>query len=279
MKRDRRTRPWPQCPIGRARDRPSPTRPRRSRGPPERDRLVARGRRRRVRPSAPRAGRRGRSRPRSSSTRPGTTGRPEGHGAHAGRLRHQERARLRRTCMDVGEGDRLFWLTDLGWLMGPMLITARALPRARPPCCSRARPDYPEPDRLWQLLARAPRHVTRASRRPRCARSCRTAPSWIARPRSLVAPHHRLDGRAVEPRALSLALRARRARARADHQLHRRHRDLRRHPRRAFPIAPIKPCSFTGPIPGMAADVLRRRRRARARAGRRAGRHARRGPA
>ena len=32
-----------------------------------------------------------------------------------------------------------------------------------------------------------------------------------------------------------------------------------------FPIAPIKPCSFAGPIPGMAADVLRRRRPAGAR--------------
>ena len=41
-----------------------------------------------------------------------------------------------------------------------------------------------------------------------------------------------------------------------------------------FPIAPIKPCSFAGPIPGMAAEVLRRRRPSGARAGGRAGRHA-----
>src|SRR5215510_6417173 len=52
----------------------------------------------------------------------GTTGRPKGavltHGGFLIKAAHDFAY-----CHDVGEGDRLFWLTDLGWLMGPMLIT------------------------------------------------------------------------------------------------------------------------------------------------------------
>lgn len=53
----------------------------------------------------------------------GTTGRPKGAVlTHGGFL--LKAASDFAYCHDVGEGDRLFWLTDLGWLMGPMLITA-----------------------------------------------------------------------------------------------------------------------------------------------------------
>ena len=48
-------------------------------------------------------------------------------------------------CMDVGEDDRLFWLTDLGWLMGPMALTAALLPRAHGGRCSRACPTIRSP--------------------------------------------------------------------------------------------------------------------------------------
>jgi hypothetical protein len=85
--------------------------------------------------------------------------------------------------------------------------------------------------------------------------------------RSLGAPHHRLDGRAVEPRALSLAPRACRRRACADHQLHGRHRDLGRHPRvvshRAHQAVLLQRAD-----PGDGGRVLRRGRPAGARRGR-----------
>ncbi len=49
----------------------------------------------------------------------GTTGRPKGavltHGGFMLKTAHDFAY-----CMDVGDDDRLFWLTDLGWLMGPM---------------------------------------------------------------------------------------------------------------------------------------------------------------
>ena len=59
----------------------------------------------------------------------GTTGRPKGavltHGGFAIKTAHDFGF-----VMDLGESDRLFWLTDLGWLMGPMLIAAALAARS-----------------------------------------------------------------------------------------------------------------------------------------------------
>ena len=82
----------------------------------------------------------------------GTTGRPKGavhvHGGFpikgAQDLAH---------CFDLGPGDRLFWFTDLGWMMGPWAITGALLLGAELVLYEGA-PDYPAPDRLWALVAR-----------------------------------------------------------------------------------------------------------------------------
>ena len=82
----------------------------------------------------------------------GTTGRPKGavhvHGGFpvkgAQDLAH---------CFDLGRGDRLFWFTDLGWMMGPWAISGALLLGAELVLYEGA-PDYPSPDRLWALAAR-----------------------------------------------------------------------------------------------------------------------------
>jgi acetyl-CoA synthetase len=82
----------------------------------------------------------------------GTTGRPKGavhvHGGFpikgAQDLAH---------CFDLGRGDRLFWFTDLGWMMGPWAISGALLLGAELVLYEGA-PDYPSPDRLWALVAR-----------------------------------------------------------------------------------------------------------------------------
>ncbi len=82
----------------------------------------------------------------------GTTGRPKGavhvHGGFpikgAQDLAH---------CFDLGPGDRLFWFTDLGWMMGPWAISGALLLGAELVLYEGA-PDYPAPDRLWALIAR-----------------------------------------------------------------------------------------------------------------------------
>jgi len=82
----------------------------------------------------------------------GTSGRPKGavhvHGGFpikgAQDLAH---------CFDLGPGDRLFWFTDLGWMMGPWAISGALLLGAELVLYEGA-PDYPSADRLWALVAR-----------------------------------------------------------------------------------------------------------------------------
>ncbi|RFU64221.1 AMP-binding protein [Bacillus sp. V59.32b] len=80
----------------------------------------------------------------------GTTGKPKGtvH-THAGfPLKAAFDAGI---CMDVKQGDTFFWFTDMGWMMGPFLVFGGLVNGA---CILlyEGTPDYPEPDRLWQLV-------------------------------------------------------------------------------------------------------------------------------
>lgn len=80
----------------------------------------------------------------------GTTGRPKGavH-VHAGfpiKAAHDLAA-----CFDLQADDTLFWLTDLGWMMGPWLICGGLIVGATI-MIFEGTPDYPEPDRLWRLV-------------------------------------------------------------------------------------------------------------------------------
>jgi acetyl-CoA synthetase len=52
---------------------------------------------------------------------------------------------------DVGQGTRIHWLTDIGWMMGPWLIYGATLLGATIVLYDGA-PDYPGPDRLWKLV-------------------------------------------------------------------------------------------------------------------------------
>jgi acetyl-CoA synthetase len=56
-------------------------------------------------------------------------------------------------CFDVRAGDRLLWLTDLGWMMGPWAICG-ALTLGATLVIYEGTPDHPGPDRLWQVAAR-----------------------------------------------------------------------------------------------------------------------------
>lgn len=53
--------------------------------------------------------------------------------------------------MDVKEGDVLFWLTDMGWMMGPFLVYG-ALLNGATLMMYEGSPDFPNPDRLWKLV-------------------------------------------------------------------------------------------------------------------------------
>lgn len=82
----------------------------------------------------------------------GTTGRPKGtvH-SHAGAL--VQIAKEVGYAFDLKPGDRFFWLTDIGWMMGPWMLIGGLFHGATVMLYDGAF-DWPEPDRLWGMLER-----------------------------------------------------------------------------------------------------------------------------
>ena len=124
----------------------------------------------------------------------GTTGRPKGavhvHGGFpikaAQDLAHD---------FDLRPGDRLFWFTDLGWMMGPWAIAGALLLGASLVLYEGA-PDFPGPDRVW-AIADAPRRDPPgplADRHPRAH-----GPRRRARPRPRPVAALRVLGSTGEP--------------------------------------------------------------------------------
>ena len=56
-------------------------------------------------------------------------------------------------CFDVQPDDTLLWVTDLGWMMGPWAIIG-TLTLGATLMLYEGTPDWPEPDRLWSVVAR-----------------------------------------------------------------------------------------------------------------------------
>jgi len=80
----------------------------------------------------------------------GTTGKPKGtvH-THGGAL--AQIAKELRYYFDVKENDVFFWLTDIGWMMGPwMIIGVHTFAGAI--VIYEGAPNYPQPDKLWKLV-------------------------------------------------------------------------------------------------------------------------------
>src|SRR5256886_5998481 len=82
----------------------------------------------------------------------GTTGRPKGtvHG-HAGLP--IKAAQDWALGMDVGAKERVMWVTDMGWVMGPLLVFGSLMLGATAVVYDGA-PDFPEPRRIWSVADR-----------------------------------------------------------------------------------------------------------------------------
>lgn len=82
----------------------------------------------------------------------GTTGRPKGavhvHGGFLVKVAQEVAFQT-----DLRPGERLFWLTDIGWIMGPWEIVGVLAGRGTLVLYDGA-PDHPGPDRLWSLVER-----------------------------------------------------------------------------------------------------------------------------
>src|SRR2546429_550275 len=82
----------------------------------------------------------------------GTTGRPKGavhvHGGFPVKAA-QDLAH----CFDLQSGDLMWWFTDLGWMMGPWLIAGGLILGASVLLYDGA-PDYPDAGRVWSIVER-----------------------------------------------------------------------------------------------------------------------------
>jgi acetyl-CoA synthetase len=82
----------------------------------------------------------------------GTTGRPKGavhvHGGFLVKIAQEVAFQ-----MDLRRAERLFWLTDIGWIMGPWEIVG-TLANGGTLVLYDGAPDHPGPDRLWSLVAK-----------------------------------------------------------------------------------------------------------------------------
>ncbi len=182
----------------------------------------------------------------------GTTGRPKG-AVHTHCGFPVKAAQDLQQCMDVRPGETVFWMTDMGWMMGPWLVLGTLLLGATMMLYDGA-PDAPEPDRVWALVDR---HDVRL---------LGLSPTFV---------------RAVAPYGPELPARHDLSRLRAvgstgspwDPESWRwlfRHVLEGRKPILNYSggaeisggilcgdyLTPMKPCAFSGPAPGMAADVV-----------------------
>jgi acetyl-CoA synthetase len=82
----------------------------------------------------------------------GTTGRPKG-AVHTHDGFPIKAAQDMAHCFDVQEQDVIFWFTDMGWMMGPWLFIG-ALTLGATAFCYEGTPDYPRPDRVWEMVER-----------------------------------------------------------------------------------------------------------------------------
>jgi acetyl-CoA synthetase len=182
----------------------------------------------------------------------GTTGRPKGavhvHGGFpikgAQDLAH---------CFDLRPGDNLFWLTDLGWMMGPWAISGALLLGARL-VLYEGTPDHPGPDRLWAIVER--HGVTHLGLSPTVVRSLMTHGPEPVRSHDLSSL--RTLGSTGEPwnpdpwwwffREVG--------QGRCPIVNYSGGTEVSGGILAGNPLTPIRPCSFGGPNVGMAADVV-----------------------
>src|SRR5574337_901919 len=155
-------------------------------------------------------------------------------------------------CMDVKPDDRFLWMSDMGWLVGPMLVFGGLLVGATVVLAEGA-PNYPEPDRLWRLVER--HRVSYLGLAPTIPRLSMTLPEEALAQRDLGSLRVIVStGEPWTPEAWNWTF------ERVGH---------RRVPLLNFSggtemggiltgtvIHPLKPCAFAGPVPGTGADVV-----------------------
>ena len=182
----------------------------------------------------------------------GTTGRPKGAVHVHGGFPIKAAEDLAHT-FDLRRGDALFWFTDLGWMMGPWAIEGSLLLGARIVLYEGA-PDFPGPDRIWSIAAR--HGVTHLGVSPTVVRAL--IPHGVDPVRAQDLSALRVLGSTGEPwdpESWSWLFREVGG-ARTPIVNYSGGTEVSGGIVGCNLISPIRPASFNGPCPGMAADVV-----------------------
>ena len=179
----------------------------------------------------------------------GTTGKPKGavH-THAGCLAQMGKEIW--LAFDHRDTDRFFWLSDIGWMMGPWTILGNHLFGGTILLYDGA-PDYPTPARLWEMIER--HRITTFGVSPTAIRVLSKAAAELPAMDSL-----RLLGSTGEPwdEPSWLWFFDRVGRRRCPIINISGGTEIVGCFLFPLPIQPLKPCSLGGPAPGMATEVV-----------------------
>ncbi|OFW50225.1 MAG: AMP-dependent synthetase [Acidobacteria bacterium RIFCSPLOWO2_12_FULL_68_19] len=182
----------------------------------------------------------------------GTTGRPKG-AVHTHCGFPVKAAQDLAHCLDVHDTDTMFWVTDMGWMMGPWELFGMTLLAGTMVIYDGAL-DYPGPDRLWSLVARHGVSVLGVS--PTLVRALMRHGDAPVRAHDLSSL--RILGSTGEPwnpeswRWLFETVGGRRVPI----INYSGGTEVSGGLVSGNVLTPIKPCSFAGPPPGIAADVV-----------------------
>jgi acetyl-CoA synthetase len=155
--------------------------------------------------------------------------------------------------LDLHPDETLFWITDLGWMMGPWLIFGTLLLGACMMLFDGAL-DYPEPDRLWALVEK--HRVTSLGISPTLVRSLLRHGEQPVRRHDLSALRKFAStGEPWNPDPW-LWLFHTAGGGRLPIINYSGGTEISGGILMGNVLTPVKPCAFSGPIPGMAADIF-----------------------
>ena len=182
----------------------------------------------------------------------GTTGQPKGaRHVHAGFPLKAAADQL--VCFDVQQDDRVFWYSDIGWMMAPWLIQGTLL-RGACVFLYDGAPDWPAPDRLWDMVER--HRITLLGIAPTAIRALmRQDVSHVRRHDRSTLRALGSSGEVWSPDAWWWYLREV-GEGRCPIVNYSGGTEISGGITGCTTIEPLQPCTFSGPVPGMAADVV-----------------------
>ena len=182
----------------------------------------------------------------------GTTGKPKG-AIHTHCGFPIKAAQDMYHAMDLKPAETMYWMSDMGWMMGPWLVFGTLAIGASMVIYDGA-PDFPEADRIWQLVDR--HKVTHLGLSPVLIRSLMPkGREWVEKNDLSTLRAVGSTGSPWDPASWSWVF---------DVVLKKQHPILNYSGGTEISggivcgnfFKPLKPCSFSGPVPGMAADVI-----------------------